>query len=299
LFLWAYTFNVDRNLQVLMPVLAAVTAALIVDAYRKSRLALLGLVPLVGIQVIWGGDALFYSSDDRLRSAIALIRTGYDGRAKTRFEQYRAGYVALGKALPENATALLHTSHVNLGIDRRLYLDWQGFQGLIGFTPALRTPRQTYDYYRGLGITHLVYQPGERRASTLQEEVLYDSLVHYYQGGKSTSSGYHIIDLSQPPPPVQAPYRVATIGVSGYGSGLFGVEQLSTNEYLLDPHMRKYPKPPTRLPDNPDDARAAGVSVVVVGAGASVPKRLRSWLDEDYTAIFSLSGQFTLYAARR
>lgn len=299
LFTWAFTFNVDRNLQVLMPIFAAVACALIIDAYRKSRLSLVGLVPLVGIQIIWGGDALFYSSQERIRSAMDLINTGYNGRAKTRFDQYRSGFVALGKSLPKNATVMLHMSHVNLGIDRRLYLDWDGFQGLIGFTPAIRTPRDTYDYYRRLGITHLVYMPGERRSSTLQEEVLYDSLVHHYRGGQTSYSGYHVVDLGAPPPEQQAPYRVATIGMNGYRNGLYEVGRLTTNEYLLDVKLRVYPKPDEHLPDNEEDARAAHVSVVVVGSGSTIPKRLRSWLDEDFQSIWGQSGQFTVYSARR
>lgn len=299
LFTWAFTFNVDRNLQVLMPIFAAVVCALLVDAYRKSRLSLIGLVPLVGIQMIWGGDALFYSSQDRIRSAMDLINTGYNGRAKTRFDQYRSSFVELGKSLPKDATVMLHMSHVNLGIDRRLYLDWDGFQGLIGFTPAIRTPRETYDYYRRLGITHLVYMPGERRSSTLQEEVLYDSLVHHYHGGQHNFGGYHVVDLSAPPPEPQAPYRVATIGMNGYRNGLYDVTRMTTNEYLLDVKLRVYPKPDQHLPDNVEDARAAQVSVVVVGVGTTIPKRLRSWLDEDFASIWGQSGQFTVYAARR
>ncbi len=296
LFTWCYTFNVDRNLQVLMPALAATTVALIVSAFRSSSLSLIGLVPLLGMQLVWGGDALFYSSQDRVRNAIELIRSGYEGQAKRRFDSYRAGWVALGKALPKDATALLHTSHVSLGVDRRIFLDWAGFQGLIDFR-GLRSPREVYDYYRGLGITHLLYVPGERPASSLQEEVLYDWLVNHYANSDARSGAYRIVDLRQAPPPRMAPFRVATIGVNGYGSGLFAVDQLITNEYLITVPLRVYPKPQAPLPSG-EDAKSLDVDMIVVGSGSSIPKALRPVVDQGYTSILSVSGHFTLYRKR-
>ncbi|HYQ14301.1 MAG TPA: hypothetical protein VEQ58_01035, partial [Polyangiaceae bacterium] len=295
LFTWAYTFNVDRNLQVLLPILAAVTCALIVDAVRTSRLALLGVGPLVALQLIWGGDALFYSSVDRLRSAMDLIRSGYEGRAANRFEQYREGFVQIGKSLPADATVLLHDSHVNLGIDRRLYLDWAGFQGLISFD-GLRTPRDVYDYYRRLGITDLLLVPGERPASTLQTEVLYDALVYHFGGGRSVG-GYRIVDLRKEPPAQHRPFRVATIGATGYRNGVFAVERLTTSEWLLDATKRSYPKPDQPLPRSADEARAAQLDAVVVGAGASVPRELRAVLDQNFSSILNVSRSFTVYLA--
>lgn len=297
LFMWCYTFNVDRNLQVLMPVLAAPTVALIICAFRTSRLALLGLVPVVGVQLIWGGDALFYSSYDRVRSAMDLIRSGYEGQAKRRFDQYRAGWIALGKALPKDATALLHTSHVSLGADRRIHLDWAGFQGMISFD-RLHTPREAYDYYRGLGITHLLYSPGERRAGSLQEDVIYSCLTNYYAGRSASSGAYKIVDLHQAPPPPEAPYRVATIGVNGYGSGVFAVEQLNTNEYLMTVPLRVYAKPQAPLPTSPEELEALHLDAIVVGSGSHIPKALRPVTDRSHAQVVAFSGQFSLYCKR-
>lgn len=294
---WCFTFNVDRNLQVLMPALAASTIALIVSAYRTSRLALIGLVPVVGMQVIWGADALFYSSHDRVRSAMDLIRSGYEGQAARRFAHYRSGWLALGKLLPADATVLLHTSHVSLGIDRRLYLDWAGFQGLITFK-GLRTPREVYDYYRRLGITHLLYSPGERPAGSLQEEVLYDVLTHHYAASAITSGAHRIIDLRQAPPPREAPYRVALVGVTGYESGIYAVEQLTTNEYLMNVPLRIYPKPQAALPAGTDETSTLDVDVVVVGARSSLAKPLRRVVDRGYGSVLSVPGHFSVYRKR-
>ncbi|RYZ02307.1 MAG: hypothetical protein EOO73_32375 [Myxococcales bacterium] len=297
LFTWAYTFNVDRNLQVLLPILAAVTGALLVDAFRTSRLSLIGLAPLVALQLIWGGDALFYSSYERIRGAMDLIRSGYEGRAKRRFDQYREGFVKIGEALPKDATVLLHMSHANLGIDRRMHLDWAGFQGLITFK-GLHTPRDVYDYYRRLGITDLLIVPGERSASNLHTEVLYDALVHHYGGGKSVG-GYKLVDLRPPPPPQSAPYEVVTIGATGYRNGVFAVDHLTTPEWLLDASKKVFPRPDRALPKDAADAREQHIDAVIVGSGATVPKPLRDWLEEDYVQVYSVHRNFSVYLARR
>jgi hypothetical protein len=83
---WCLTFNVDRNLQTFMPVVVCVTAGLLVALWRLGWLARVGLIPLVALQVVWGADAPFYAGHDRIQSSIDLIRSGFEGRAKTRFE---------------------------------------------------------------------------------------------------------------------------------------------------------------------------------------------------------------------
>ncbi|HYP87850.1 MAG TPA: hypothetical protein VEQ59_06845, partial [Polyangiaceae bacterium] len=127
LFIWGFTFHVDRNLQIFMPILVATTGAILIEIWRLGWLARVALAPLAAFQLLWGADAVFYSSQERIRSALDLIGTGFAGTARTRFDRYRSTFIALGKALPPDATVMLHTSHVSLGIDRRLVLDWSGF----------------------------------------------------------------------------------------------------------------------------------------------------------------------------
>jgi hypothetical protein len=149
-----------------------------------------------------------------------------------------------------------------------------------------------------LGITHLLFLAGERPAPTLQEEVVYDSLVHDLGGGQPAFSGYRLVDLSQAPPPPRAPLRVATIGVTGYGSGVFAVEHLNTNVYLLDVRLRVYAKPDSPLPQSVDEAREQRLDAIVVGAGSSIPSGWRKYVDRNFAHIWSVSGHYSLYVPR-
>src|SRR5690606_30494029 len=92
LFIWAYVYNVDRNLQVFMPVMVVVTSALIIRIWRFSPVARVGLVPLVALQLVWGSDALFYNSYNRINSAMTLIRSGFENNTEQLFDNYRKSF---------------------------------------------------------------------------------------------------------------------------------------------------------------------------------------------------------------
>jgi hypothetical protein len=264
--LWGMTFNVDRNLQGILPFLVCVTAALLVEAWRFGWLARVGLIPLVLLQVVWGWDAFFYSGHERINGAITLIRSGFEGRAKDRYSGYLKAYRDVGKALPRDARVLLHSSHVTLGIDREIVLDWAGFQGLVHYD-QVRAPRELYEYYRSLGITHILYTPGERIASSRQEEVVFNALVHRHVKRVGTFGGLQLFKLPEQPPPREQPYRVAVLGLHGYADGLYPIQALNANEYI-PPALRNY-SAPSRPANTP---AAAGIAIeeadaVLLGPG--------------------------------
>jgi hypothetical protein len=293
LFFWGYTFNVDRNLQVFMPVLVATTAAILVELWRLGWLARLAAAPIVVFQVLWGADAVFYSSQDRIRSALELASSGYAGNAKTRFDRYRAPFVALGRALPRDATVLLHTSHLSLGIDRRLVLDWAGFQGLISYD-GVRNLREMWQLYRNVGVTHVLYSPGERPAPSIQEEVLFQSFVRTLGSPVSTAGGFRLLGIPSQSPAAEASYRVLTLGLHGYGSGVFAIDQLSTNEYI-NPAKRQYASPSAPPPTTDEALEALAPDAVVVGAGASLSPVQSEFLRRRFVSVAQYSRQQTIY----
>ena len=271
LLIWALVYNVDRNLQVFMPVMICATTALIIKCWQLGALARLGLVPLVALQVVWGADAAFYNGHDRMSSALSLIRSGYEGRSHTRFRDYRHDFLAIGEALPPNARVLLHTSHQSLGIDRDIVLDWIGYQAYITYD-HVHTPRELYDYYRARGITHLLHMAGVRPAGTRQEEVLWDAFIQRYARSIGSYGGYKLLAMPDKPPPVTAPYRVAVIDLPGYSDGIYPIERLNTNEYLAS-QLRHYQTPESPLPGEKDkEAREAlfrSVDAVMTGPSSS------------------------------
>jgi hypothetical protein len=155
IFVWAMTYRVDRNLQAAVPLLAAATTATIVRAWTLGILARIGTGVLVAAQVVWGGDALFYSQSDRLQDAMALVTSGFRGTERQR-DGYRSGFRKLDEELPPDATVLIRPMPVSLGINRRVVLDQPANQALISYAgigggAALR------DYYERLGITHVAW----------------------------------------------------------------------------------------------------------------------------------------------
>jgi hypothetical protein len=249
LFAWAMILRVDRHLQTFMPLVVAVTAAVIVRAWELGWIARAGLVLLVSLQAIWGGDAPFYSGYARFQASIDLIRSGYEGHASTRFAGFHADERAIGASLPESARVVLHTSRPNLGIDRDLILDWAGQQGLILYED-LRGPRGLFDFYKSIGVTHLLWLPGRRAASTKQEDVLFSDFVHRFGRGSRRFGEFELVALPSEPPPADHPYHVLSLGLAGYADGLYPVEAMKAYEDIPG-DREKFAPPEVALPSDP------------------------------------------------
>lgn len=292
--LWGMNFNVDRNLQTVLPFLVCVTVALLVEAWRLGWVARLGLIPLVVLQVTWGGDAFFYSGYERIDSAITLIRSGFEGHVKERYSGYLKPYRDIGRVLPRDARVLLHSSHVTLGIDREIVLDWAGFQGLVHYD-QVRTPRELYDYYRSLGITHVLYTPGERIASSRQEEVLFNALVHQHAKRVGTFGGLQLFALPKRPPPRERPYRVAVLGLPGNADGLYPIRALKVNEYI-PVELREYAAP-SKAANSPETTvgvlRQADAALIGPSYSGRAPQPLAQ-----FVKVLQYPGQFAVYLHR-
>jgi hypothetical protein len=257
--MWGLTYNVDRNLQVFAPIMACTTGALIFECFRLGWAARIGVTALVALQVVWGADALVYSEHDRIRSAFDLIRGGFEGRADSRFDGYRGAYISVGEHLPRDARVLLHTSHLSLGIDRTVYLDWHGYQGLIGYD-ALHTPGELDHYYRSLGITHLLYDVNSGfSAASKQEEVLWHALLERAVP-MGQFGGLRLFALPKQPLAREDPYTVADVGMRGYQDGIYRIESLNTKENI-PAEDQIYAKPKIALPGD-DAARSEALSHV-------------------------------------
>ena len=297
LFAWGMIFRVDRHLQTFMPLLWATTAAVLVRAWELGSGARVGLTLLVGLQVVWGGDAAFYSGHARIQSAIDLIRSGYEGKAASRFDGFRANDRAIGAALPKEARVVLHMYRPNLGIDRDLVLDWAGQQALI-FYEDIHGPRSFYDYYKDRGITHLLWIPGRRAASTKQEDVLFSDFVHRYGKGPHRFGGEELVAMPAKPPPPDPPYRVLALGLNGYADGLYPVEAMKTYEDVPEtPHTHETFAPPEAPLPREAAAQAellAGASAVCLGDGFRPEPLVKSRLDALFEQAASYPKGFTI-----
>jgi hypothetical protein len=261
-FIWAFTYWVDRNLQAFLPVMVAVTAAILVRTWELGWLARVGVAALVFVQLAWG-SALYVSGAERINAAIHLLRSGMDGRGRDILAANRSQYVALGESLPPKATILMHNSHVTLGFNRRVFLDWVGFQGAIDYR-LFKTPRDLYDRLRALGITHVVWMPGQRATSTKQEEIIWNLFAETLQPRRQFGE-FTVAPLPAVAPPVEAPYRVLVVGVPELPNGLYPIETLSSTD-LLPPTMRFHAMP-IKTATSPGELLGEAKVVMMGGSG--------------------------------
>ncbi len=294
LFAWGMIFRVDRHLQTFMPLLVATTAAIIVRAWDLGWIARIGLVPLVALQVIWGGDAAFYNSQPRLQSAMDLIKSGYEGHAANRFDGYRRDQIALGKSLPPDAKVLLHMYRPNLGIDRDIVLDWAGQQGLILFED-LHGPKNAWEYLRSKGITHLLQLPGFRASVTKQQDVLFYELVSKYAVEKKRFGGMEVMALAPKAPPPDHAYHVLSLGLGGYRDGEYPLEAMKTYEGVAE-NQEKFAPPSKSWPRDPAAQRALvdECDAVLLGDRAKSDSATKSYVEQGFMNAQALKG-FSVY----
>ncbi len=293
LFTWAFTYWLDRNLHTFLPILVAVTGATIVRTWRLGGAGRLGILALVGLHLIWSVDWIF-SGHDRLQAGVALIKSGLDRRTATRYSDYRQDYRQLGHAIPENGLAILHNWHVSLGINRRILLDWMGLQGLIDYRP-LKTPRQAYDRFVALGVTHLIALPGTRSGLSRQEQIIFDTLVGFYAVPVGHFGGLALYEMPHRPPPQQAPFRVLVMGIGGYANGVYPVERLTTLDDLPS-ELRTYAAPDVALRDLADLPFAiATVDAALIGSSIKLESSQLEMVGRTFRPIATYNG-FTAYA---
>ncbi len=227
LFLWAMTYRVERNLQLLIPWMVAATAAALAGAWQSGWLARAALAPLVLLQVGWGAKYMVAGGMERTKSAQQLLsRDLAEGKAP--FAGYRSELRALGEALPQDSLVLLHTAHLQLGINRTILSDWAGWQYLIDYRPLL-TARDVYERYRALGITHLVWNnydfPGMK-----QQDVLFVTFTRRHAIPMGRHGGHSVWKMPLEAPPREPPMQVVTVGLRGYPDGLYAIDKLGVFE---------------------------------------------------------------------
>jgi hypothetical protein len=292
LFMWGYTYRVDRNLQTFLPMLVVVTGTIIARAWDLGTLGRVATIPLIAMQVAWGGDLMF-SGNDRLQAGVALLKSGLDGRAEQRFEGYRQGYRAVGKILPVDALAVLHNAHLTLGMNRRILLDWIGYQGLIDYR-ALRTPREVYDRFAELGVTHLIVIPGWHPADIKQEEVIFNTFISFYAKRQADVGGYVIYEMPAGPPPAQRPFQVLSIGMGGYADGVYRIQDLGTIE-AMPPRFVRFagPQQPIRAPAEIEQM-LGGVDAALVSSAYHPDEKASEVLRSKFRSVATY-GSFSVY----
>jgi len=239
-FAWAMTRQIDRNLQIVLPALVAVTMGTMVRIWSLGWAARLALCLPVLLQVAWNAEYLY----EPIQPLLEQARLGALGRMDNGDIRARRN---MTQHLPEDAVVLMHYEHVSLGLDRRVLHDTGGFQGLIDQRP-LHTARALYDRYRELGITHLVWNWREHSASA-QEEIAFAIFVSLDAVRMGTFGSNELAAMPEAAPPLERPYRTLVLGISPYADGVYTVDQLNMFDNFRLPRAPEPLVPRAKVPD--------------------------------------------------
>lgn len=240
LFLWCYTYRVDRNLQLILPWFVVVTGSLLVVLWRAGWGGRIAVAIVVALQIGWGSRFMLVGGEDRIQSFLSLVRNTPSGSLNARWDGFRRSYRELGERLPKDATLLLHTGHVHLGINRRTMGDWAGWQHVIDYR-SMRNARDVYEAFRKVGVTHITWNKHDYPV-TKQEDALFFEFTRRYAKRMDGPSDVKLWEMPDQPPPVCEPLLVAAKGLHGYADGLYSIEALGVFE-TLPPHLLQYPGP--------------------------------------------------------
>ncbi len=289
---WAATYVQSRNLEGLVPLAAAVTAAALVRAWRLGSVARVGVAVAVVLQIAAAGDGYFEGAW-RVQSAMSLIRSGHEGRADKRFDQYRHAWMEVNRALPKDAFVLLHDAHPSLGIDRPLVLDALGFESLIDHR-TFRTAADLYRRLKELKITHVVYG-FEFPAQTRQNEAVFAAFAWMFRDHVSTFDHLRLLTLPDQPPPDEAPYEVLVLGISRWADGLYAVGDLGAFDEL--PPWLRVPHAPPLAAASAEALPAemlARARVVLLGKDVALPAATRDAMNRQFNTLVTYRNQSVL-----
>jgi hypothetical protein len=278
IFSWFWLHHQDRYLQALMPWMAAVTAAIVVLAWRQGgRLGRLSLSALMLLQVVWGGDMAFLPTHAMTnRSPIVQTATmlgqGYEGRHDARL-RVQATMVDMGARVPEDALVLLHETRTSVGLGRRRAMDYVWNQFGISYG-LLHSAREVYEHLKGLGITHVAWRREHSDGwDSIAGDLRFWSFARRYTTHPVRIGEYTIATMPSEPPPDAEEDTVLVVGCGGgYESGLYRLDDTSVPAF--GPAKTYFPDPEIPTDDRPSLERLAPYATYVVaqrGCGSRLP----------------------------
>lgn len=240
LVVWFNLLPQDRYLQAMMPLMAGFVGAVLTLAWRQRIRITLSL--LVLLQIVWGGDVYFIHRN-QLKRVVALFAAGDDGNFEDRLRTQGAWH-DIGKALPPDARLLVHEVHPHLGTGVVTIPDFQTWQFGLSYG-LMKSPRELWDAYRELGITHVFFRMRSRSWDSLTGDILFHLLARRYAVNVQRFGGTYVGEMPTEPPPGEGEFEdtVAVAGCprGGLKSGLYRVTDLNTP--MFGPKKTEYPEP--------------------------------------------------------
>lgn len=290
-FLWCWVNQEDRYLQVLMPWMAAVTAAVMHLVWRRFGAAARGtLALLVGVQIAWGSDVYFFPTHAMLGTApirvvAEMLGQGYERKYEERFRTHVDFMRGLGREVPHGGRLLIHNEHGLLGSGAPVAVDAYGEQFGIDYG-TLAAPRAVHEKLRQLGVTHVAWVRGRGyREIPLADEIVFQEFAARYTAAQRDVEHFRVGALPADLPRATAGERwVAVYGCgSGYPSGSYRLDELTVPQY--GPRRGDYPVAPhAPLPEE------AGADLIAVAVDRKCAERWVSRLPAGFVAVAVRAG---------
>jgi hypothetical protein len=248
--LWCFIHQFDRYLQVLVPWMAAGTAVVISWLYRQGGAVRMAVVALVGLQAAWGAFVPFIPSHRTAEAPIQkvvvdLLASRAGDPARVRLMGY-PDWEALGRALPEDATLLMHEEELALGIGAPVVHDHPGSQGAFYWgEPGAASPREVWRLLRAHGVTHVAWATRLDHAhDTVAGALVFFDFVTHHADALGAHGGFSLARLREEPPPDEPPGDVAYFPCDRtppFGPGLYPLGALSRGPGDRRPIARPVP----------------------------------------------------------
>jgi hypothetical protein len=294
--IWYLTNRQDRFLQAILPLMAAVVAAILARAWQMRSVPLRAAVALlVGFQVIWGGDVYFLRDhlmlgESSLKVLVDYISAGHEKKLDRR--QYPGQHlVAIGASLPRGSRLVAHDFYQTVGVGVPLIADNPAWQGTIDYL-QLDTPQAAFRAWRRLRATHLVWPPQKetRAHEDLARDAVFARAAHAFARPPSTIAGYRLAELlpGASAPAVDRPTRIAWLACGDRKLGLYtpaGLVAGTVATPLSSPALARDPA-----------SALADANAFIVAPGCSEAEPARSWISGSgrFTSVMQ-SGDHTLW----
>ncbi len=289
---WANTVANDRYLLSFYDLFIASAGALVVRAWQLGWIARLGLVPLVALQLFWGGDAMLYYGAKRLKGVMGTISDGYSGKSIESRLGFQSNQQKLTAATPADAVILSRNYKGLLGLNRLVLNDIRGGQYYVNYG-GIRDANELWKYLRKRGVTHLLFPDGQRPPVRLNNAVLFADLFNNGCENAQRFGGLRLGTLRAAPPPPTVPTLVLLRKVRGYHDGIYSVEKLDVDRGQTSPR-----EPMTRYSDAEAVDILGDVHAVALGPGAKLTPEAQAELDHSFEQ-FERFKDYTLYLRRQ
>ncbi len=302
--IWFWTLHQDRYLQQLLPWMVGVVAATLILLWRSHWAIRVLAAALVGVQIIWGGDAYFIPAHAMTGTSAApitseLLSMGLKGKHSERYAfGDRLFEIGRDPALPQHAKVLLHEWQTRLGLWRPVVSDFPGHMYAFRYE-ELSSPAEVDKRMRGLGITHIVTRAQISSSyDSLGSDLQFFAFIDQDVTLVKKFSDWSLYALRPTPTTRTSNNLVAYLGCDPqYERGLYTLSRLSVRDRL----MAKKPARVTAMkpvPAQPQEFASFVAQVDYVVTSAKCKPAMAPEVTQDFNQIATRDGDL-LWLRRR